>query len=109
MADFPRFVDEYAVVGTHAGVDHADVGCYEGDLGRGVGVDEGCGGLLFGGEDDAVGGFDAQAGHALVYCVQGILCTALVSDMAHVILYSRRTYLYQLAATKMSASIQLYT
>ena len=72
MRDFASFVDEDAVVRAHAAVDHADVRGDEGDFGAGGGVDEGCGGLLFGGEDDAVGGFDAEGGHALVYCVEGI-------------------------------------
>lgn len=72
MADFAGLVDEHAVVGTHAAVDHADVGCDERDLGRGGGVDEGCAGLLFGGEDDAVGGFDAQRGDALVDGIEGV-------------------------------------
>lgn len=56
MGDFAGFVDEEAVVGAHAGVDHADVWGDEGDFGGGGGVevDEGGGGFLFGGDDDAV-------------------------------------------------------
>jgi len=73
MADLPRLVDQNAVVGPHAGVDHADVRGDELDFAGGGGVDEGRGGLLFGGEDDAVGGFDAEGGYALVYCVEGVL------------------------------------
>ena len=72
MGDFAGFVDEDAVVRAHAAVDGADVGGYAGDLGEGGGVDESGGGFLFGGEDDAVGGFDAERGYALVDGVEGI-------------------------------------
>ena len=56
VGDFAGFVDEEAVVGAHAGVDHADVWGDEGDFGGGGGVevDERGGGFLFGGDDDAV-------------------------------------------------------
>ena len=55
MRDFAGFVDEDAVVGTHARVDHANVRSYEGDFGKGGGVDEGGGGFFLCGEDNAVG------------------------------------------------------
>ncbi len=69
MADFPRAVDEDTVIRAHARVDHAYVRGDEGDFGGGGGVDEGSGGFFLGGEDDAVGGFDAEGGYALVDCV----------------------------------------
>ena len=72
MRDFASFVYEDAVVGAHARVNHADVGGDEADFGERGGVDEGGGGFLFCGEDDAVGGFDAETGDALIDGVEGV-------------------------------------
>ena len=60
MGDLAGAVDEDAVVGAHAGVDHADVGGDEADLGEGGGVGEGGGGFLFRGEDNAVCGWEGR-------------------------------------------------
>ena len=81
MADFPCLVDEDAVIGSHAGVDHADVGGDEADFGAGGGVYEWGRGLLLRREDDAVGGFDAEGCYALVDGVEGVLCVTLVFKM----------------------------
>ena len=56
MGDLTGAVDEDAVVGAHAGVDHADIRRHEADFGEGGGVGERGRGLLLGREDDSVGG-----------------------------------------------------
>ncbi len=72
MRDFAGFVDKDAVVRAHARVDHADVGCDERDFRERGWVDEGRRGFLFGGEDDSVGGFDAEGCNALVHGIEGV-------------------------------------
>lgn len=54
MRDFASFVNEDAVIGTHAAVDHANIGGDKGDFGEGRRVDERRGRFLFGGEDDSI-------------------------------------------------------
>ena len=90
MRNFAGFIDKNAVIWTHAGVDHADIRCDEGDFGKGRGFDEWGGGFFLRGEDDTVGGckeslsmtlqgvhkgvqgthtFDSQGSDSLVYGV----------------------------------------
>ena len=54
MRDFASFVDKDAVIGTHATVDHANIGGDERDLGQRRRIDEWRGRFLFGGENDTI-------------------------------------------------------
>ncbi len=54
MRDFTGFVDKNPVVGTHATVNHANIGCDERDLGERGRVNERRGRFLFGGENDPI-------------------------------------------------------
>ena len=65
LGGFAGRADENAVVGSHARVDHADIGANDRDSFQGRIVDERGGSSLLGSNDDGVGCFDAERGRSL--------------------------------------------